>query len=156
MWPSLFWYATRRRLVVSDVSVQPVWRFFKSQGVQKNAGNTPVRSYIGNAVGVDWLSENVMLANRISGAWSRGRRGRKSSCLRGCFEMSVTNYQSTLCNIPEERISHLHCGGGLESRITVWCLVDRPTNRPTDRPTGWPSDNHVYWPTRCVKLPYRL
>jgi hypothetical protein len=34
----------------------------------------------------------------------------------GCLETSVSNNLSTLCNIPEERISHLHCGGSLKSR----------------------------------------
>jgi hypothetical protein len=33
-----------------------------------------------------------------------------------CPETSVTNYQSTLRNIPEERICHLHRSGSLESR----------------------------------------
>jgi hypothetical protein len=32
-----------------------------------------------------------------------------------CVEMSVTNYQSTLRNIPEERRSLLHRGGSLKS-----------------------------------------
>jgi len=38
----------------------------------------------------------------------------------GCPETSVTNYQSTLCNIPEERASHLHRSGNLESRAFIW------------------------------------
>jgi hypothetical protein len=33
-----------------------------------------------------------------------------------CAETSVTNYQSTLRNIPEERRPHLHRGGSLKSR----------------------------------------
>jgi hypothetical protein len=37
--------------------------------------------------------------------------------LVGGTETSLTNYQSTLRKIPEERRSHLHCGGGLKSRI---------------------------------------
>jgi hypothetical protein len=36
---------------------------------------------------------------------------------------SVTNYQSTLRNIPEERSSHLHCGGSLESRIETIAMA---------------------------------
>jgi hypothetical protein len=32
----------------------------------ENAGNTQVSSYIGNAVGGDWLSEKLVLANRVS------------------------------------------------------------------------------------------
>ena len=35
----------------------------------------------------------------------------------GCLETSVTNYKSTLCNIPEERKSHLHRGGSLKSSL---------------------------------------
>jgi hypothetical protein len=35
----------------------------------------------------------------------------------GCPETSVTNYQFTLHNIPEEMISHLHRGGSLKSRM---------------------------------------
>jgi hypothetical protein len=31
----------------------------------------------------------------------------------GCPKMLVTNYQSMLCNIPEEQKSHLHHGGSL-------------------------------------------
>jgi len=35
----------------------------------------------------------------------------------GCPETSITNYQSTLRNIPEERKSDLRCGGSLNSRL---------------------------------------
>jgi hypothetical protein len=35
----------------------------------------------------------------------------------GCSETSVNNYQSTLCNIPEERRSNLRRGGIVTSRI---------------------------------------
>jgi hypothetical protein len=34
-----------------------------------------------------------------------------------CSETSITNYQSTLRKIPEERRSHLHCGGNMKSNI---------------------------------------
>ena len=34
----------------------------------------------------------------------------------GCLDTSVLNYNFTLCNIPEERRSHLHRGGSLKSR----------------------------------------
>jgi hypothetical protein len=34
----------------------------------------------------------------------------------GCSETLVHNHHSTLCNIPEERRSHLHRGGSLKSR----------------------------------------
>jgi hypothetical protein len=35
----------------------------------------------------------------------------------GCTETAVNNYQSTLRNVPEERIFHLHRGGRLESLV---------------------------------------
>jgi hypothetical protein len=34
---------------------------------------------------------------------------------RGCPEMSVNNYQHTLCNSSEESRPHLHCGSSLKS-----------------------------------------
>jgi len=40
---------------------------------RKNAGNTYVHSYIGNGVGGHWFSENVTLANRVSGVRRWGR-----------------------------------------------------------------------------------
>jgi hypothetical protein len=36
----------------------------------------------------------------------------------GCPKTSGTNYESTPHNVPEERRSHLHRGGSLNSRIT--------------------------------------
>ena len=39
--------------------------------------------------------------------------------LRSCPDTSVTNYQSTMRNIPEERISHLHRGWSLKSRQII-------------------------------------
>jgi hypothetical protein len=36
-----------------------------------------------------------------------------------CSETSVTNYQSTLDNIPKERRSHLHGGGSLRPRTDL-------------------------------------
>ena len=38
--------------------------------------------------------------------------------LIGCLETSVSNCQYKLRNIPEERRSHLHCGGSLKSNLT--------------------------------------
>ena len=43
--------------------------------------------------------------------------------LMGCFEMSVTNYQSTLRDNPEERRSHLHRPGSMKynmKTVHVW------------------------------------
>jgi len=38
----------------------------------------------------------------------------------GCSETSVTNCQSTLYNIPEERTSRVHRGGTLKSQMIDW------------------------------------
>jgi hypothetical protein len=40
----------------------------------------------------------------------------------GCPETSITNYQSTLRNIPEERVSRLRRGGSVKSRKYSICL----------------------------------
>ena len=40
-----------------------------------------------------------------------------------CPVTSVTNYQSTLRNIPEERRSHLHRGENPKSRNMVHCYL---------------------------------
>jgi len=42
--------------------------FSKVTQSKKNGRNTYVLGYIGNGVGGDWFSENVTLANRVSGA----------------------------------------------------------------------------------------
>lgn len=48
---------------------------------------------------------------------------------KGCPEMSVTNYQSTLNNIPEEQRPHLHHSGSLKSNaITSPHDCDKPRN----------------------------
>jgi hypothetical protein len=41
----------------------------------------------------------------------------------GCPETSVTNYESTLRDIPEERRSHLHGGASLKSRKFAFPLL---------------------------------
>ena len=42
--------------------------------LSKNAGSTSVRSYTVKAAGGDWLSQNMTLANKVSGAcWGNGR-----------------------------------------------------------------------------------
>ena len=40
-----------------------------------------------------------------------------------CPKMSVTNYQSTLLNIPEERVPHLHRGGSMTHSNSLWPLL---------------------------------
>jgi hypothetical protein len=37
----------------------------------------------------------------------------------GCAETSVRNYHSTLCKMPQEGSSHLHCGGILKYPLFV-------------------------------------
>ena len=39
----------------------------------------------------------------------------------------VRNYHPhcTLCNIPKERIYHLHCGGSLKSHIMLGCFIQQ-------------------------------
>jgi hypothetical protein len=41
----------------------------------------------------------------------------------GLTEMSVSNYQYSLHNNPEQRRSHLHRGGNLKSRICVMLIT---------------------------------
>jgi hypothetical protein len=48
---------------------------FEGQAVQEECREHLVGSYIGNGVGGDWFWENVMLANRVSGVWSRRKGG---------------------------------------------------------------------------------
>jgi hypothetical protein len=60
---------------------------------KENAGNTEVRSYIGNGMGGDWLSGNVKIANRVGERRGGGRRGRKSKVTRS-FETPGAMYQS--------------------------------------------------------------
>jgi hypothetical protein len=78
----LVWDVTQGRLVVTDVSGQPIGPIYKVKQSKKNVASTKMRSYIWNGVGSDWFSANVTLANRVSGACRTrkgGRRGRKSS-----------------------------------------------------------------------------
>ena len=45
----------------------------------------------------------------------------------GCPETSVTNYKSVLLNSPEERESHLRCGGSLKPcRVNFFSVALRP------------------------------
>jgi hypothetical protein len=59
---------------------------------KKNAGNTDVRSYIGNGMGGDWFSGKVKITNRVRGA-QRWWKERKSKVTRS-FETSEAIYQS--------------------------------------------------------------
>jgi hypothetical protein len=66
-------------------------------------------SFIGKDADSDWLSENVVLANRVNGA-HRTRKAFFLDCFTGSDRLfrNVGNYQYTLRNIPEERGYHLH------------------------------------------------
>jgi hypothetical protein len=103
------------------------------QQSRKNTGGTYVLICVGNGVGHDWFSENVTLANSVSGAWRKRKRGRNSSCPWGTLKYSswtagplkigpmaypktsVTTYQSTLRKIPEELRFHSHRVRSLKS-----------------------------------------
>jgi hypothetical protein len=50
----------------------------------------------------------------------------------GCPETSVKNYHSTLRNIPEQRRSHQHHGGGLKSWKLRYVLIQHFTVPATD------------------------
>jgi len=53
-------------------------------------------------------------------------------CVTDRLSRNVGNYESTLRNIAEERISHLHRGGNLKSRITYtskFSLLTPPSMR---------------------------
>jgi hypothetical protein len=67
----------------------------------------------------------------------------------GCPETSVNNHQSTLRNIPEEQISHLHHGGSQTSRKCAFILYMYNTS-----PSGVPiilcskcgtTDTEFHW-----------
>jgi len=62
------------RMLQDNLSVPSAW----DKWSKKNAGNSLVHSYMGNGVGSEWFSENMMT---------------------GCPKTSVTNHQSTLYNI---------------------------------------------------------
>lgn len=71
--------------------------------------------------------EPVRLMERLVYAGTRGGGGMKNTGGKGgapvrrrnnrhCPETSVPNYQTTLCNVPEEQRTQLHCCGGPKSR----------------------------------------
>jgi len=41
-----------------------------------------------------------------------------------CPKMSVSNYQSMLCNFPEQQRTHLHCSRSLKSHVKLKSLYD--------------------------------
>jgi len=91
---------------------------------KKNARNTWVRSYIRNGVSGDWFKQNVTLVHGLVEGGGL-RKGRKYMEPIGFPETSVSTYQSTLCNFPEERRSHLYrggsgCVGALHSGYFEW------------------------------------
>jgi hypothetical protein len=69
----------------------------------------------------------VVLYQRFGTTCRVHRRGSTEPVIMGpigCPETSVQNYHSTLCNIPEERRSHLNRGGSmvhLNGRGMRWC-----------------------------------
>jgi hypothetical protein len=91
----------------------------------------------------------------------------------GCPETSLRNYHSTLRNIPEERIPHLHRSGSLKSRIGSLCkhtstarlilnpfhtlsqivlLTVRPTLTPNPTYRKLQSSRPEIYATRCRNI----
>ena len=64
---SLFWDFTQLRLVVTDVSGQPILSIFKGTLLFTNCG-----SYIRKYVGSDWFSEPVGLVRCYGGGMEEG------------------------------------------------------------------------------------
>jgi hypothetical protein len=60
----------------------------------------------------------------------------------GCPETSVRNYHSTLCKIPKESRSHLHCKGSLQSRIIRQLTCITTPKEKYFCPSCW-TDTHV-------------
>jgi len=81
MIPALFWDFTQRGMGSFTIPDNPSVPSSSVKQSRKNAGATYVFSCVGNDMGCEWFSENVTLANSVSGAWRNRKRGRKSSCL---------------------------------------------------------------------------
>jgi hypothetical protein len=58
------------RSVVTDVSGQPIGSHLQGTSSARRMPRTQVPRYIVNGVDSDWFSENVTLAERVSGAWA--------------------------------------------------------------------------------------
>ena len=77
----------------------------------------------------------------------QGSSNQRSSSWTACPETSVTNYRSTLCNNPEERRNHLHCGGSMKSRTferlqeNLWIVLRAP----------YTLKSHIHPKLNCVK-----
>jgi hypothetical protein len=58
----------QRRLLVTDVSGQPIGLIFRDEAVQDDF-RKHVRSYMGNDVDVDGVSEEMIAADRVNERW---------------------------------------------------------------------------------------
>ena len=77
----------------------------------------------------------------------------------GCPEMSITSYQSMLCNIPEEQRSHLHRTGSMKSHtMTNVFHVDRwpilSLSVTITRPFGKSQHHFCTWWIDMTLAPY--
>jgi hypothetical protein len=90
---ALFWDVTQRRLLVSYQSFRENYRFHLEGSCSPRRANA------------SWTTCTLKVGPIP------------------CHETSVTNYQSTLHNIPEERGSYLHRGGDLKPGIETNMLL---------------------------------
>jgi hypothetical protein len=88
-------------LVVTDVSVQPMWDVRPHRLVVTDVSGQPMGPiFKGQGVVILWLLD----------IWMR---------VRGSLKSSVFNYKHTLRNFPEERSSRLHCRRRMKSRMSI-------------------------------------
>jgi hypothetical protein len=103
----------------------------------------------------DVMQRRVIILDRCFGTNYRSHlQGSRPLKMRpiGCPETSVKDYQSTLCNIPEERRSHQHRDGNLKSRIVQTYFLGRiATSFPNHSVTG-----HTWQTSWTDKLPNLL
>jgi hypothetical protein len=140
----------------TDVSGQPIGPIFNGQEVQVYIRfGTTYRSHLqgSRSSNIPTLRDNLSIPSsrvkkfkyttfrdHLSVQSSRVNKSKKKSFLfdfltlrrwdpTGCPETSVQNYHCTLCNIPEERNSHLHRDGSMTSRPCT--ILPAPRNKFT-------------------------
>jgi hypothetical protein len=133
------WDVTQRRKVVSYRRFGTTYRSHLqgSSGPRRMPGTFRHAVYIGNGVGGDWFSYNVMPITAhtipyINCVPTCCRHSYWAACLFKmgqirCPETSVRNYRTMLSKIPKYCRSHLHRGRSLKTRIQIswnsgkWC-----------------------------------
>ena len=110
----------------------------------------PLRSLLCWDITQRWL---VVSYRRLGTAFWSHLRGSSSPDRHlhptDCLEASVSNYQTTLCNISEERRPHLHRSESLNSRtcvfVTQMCTNVPKMQQPLPHSRGQKSDmKHFY------------